>query len=473
MASQIELALLLALAVTASSASVLAAEGDYTTKPSYVLTLPSSTTSFTTVADVFGSNVTTNIDSYPLRGRFIAATGSTVFLQKNFGADLWLPIANIGTDRMDPCFIKISPSGAKIALGTGSGKPIHVFDSSLFSLASPPDLTQTTGVTHYDAYYFDGAWRDERYLFLNGGTDSGSQVFAIDTDDASGTPIPIIPDITNGASGGIAFDAAGDLVTGIGYDFVDTSSTGRTGEVKIWPAASVATALAGTSQLSYATGTIVTEAALSAYPMGFDPSGDLYVGGGDAFGGTGNYGYALVVSSAVVQRVLAGGAPAGVSSSSDLQKIQPDPCHNDDATGVWYAPSLDMMVVTADLASSPPNCATYDMTQPGQGGQQYFAPNAPDSDGDGIPDGADNAYLTPNPDQKDSDGDGWGDADDCDADNDGLFDRADLSALMEALGTKAGDASFAGGYDMNHDGHVDFADFALLKSKWGTTAVCD
>ena len=33
-----------------------------------------------------------------------------------------------------------------------------------------------------------------------------------------------------------------------------------------------------------------------------------------------------------------------------------------------------------------------------------------DTDGDGIPDYADNCWLVPNPDQKDSDGDGIGDA---------------------------------------------------------------
>ncbi len=458
-----------ALGLLSFAARAQAADGDYATKPSYVLTLPSSDLSSTTVADVFGSNVSTSVDGYLLRGRFIAATGTSVFLQKNFGADLWLPIATIGSDRMDPCFLKISPSGAKIAFGTGFGKPLHVFAASLFSVNSPPDLTQAAGVTHYDEDYFDGAWRDERYVFLNGGADSGSQVYAIDTEDPSGTPISIIPDI-RGASGGVAFDAAGDLVVGNGLGY---GADGHTGEIKIWSAAAIAAALAHTEQLSYASGAVVTESALSAWPLGFDPSGDLFVGGGDAFGSSGNYGYAVVVSAEVVQRALAGGAPANVADPADFQKIQPDPCHNDDSTQIWFAPSLDMLVVTANLTSTPPNCATFDTTGPGEAGQQYFAPNAPDSDGDGIPDGADNAYLTPNPDQKDSDGDGWGDADDCDADNDGVFDRADLDALMQAFGSSSSDSNFAGGYDLNHDGRVDFADFSLLAQKWGESAVCD
>ncbi len=187
--------------------------------------------------------------------------------------------------------------------------------------------------------------------------------------------------------------------------------------------------------MSYASsGKVLVEGALSAASLGFDASGNLYVGGGDAFGGSGHYGYAAIVSAAVVQRVLAGGALANPESPADYVKVQPDPCHNDDATNVWYSSALGMLVVTANLSSPAGDCALFDVTQSGPQGQQYFAPDAPDTDGDGIPDGADNAYLTPNPDQTDADGDGWGDASDCDVDNDGAVNRGDLSALMQAFG---------------------------------------
>ncbi len=444
------------------------ADTSYSTQPTYSLTLPSGS-SFSTVADVFGNNVTTHVDGYPLAGRFIAATGSTVYLQKNFGADLWLPVATEPVN-MDPCFLKISPNGSKIALGVGLGKPLYVFPTSLLSVSAPPDISVAAVTTTYTENMYDGAWGDDRYLYINAGLDSGdpnvyrSQIYAIDTSSSGGAPIPIINDIL-GASGGVAFDAAGDLVTGVGYG-------DATGELKIWPASKVALALKGTPLDYGTTGSVLIEGALSAASLGFDSSGNLYVGGGDAFGGSGHYGYAGLISATAVQQVLTGGAQANPDAATDYLKIQPDPCHNDDATNIWFAPSLGMLVVTADLSSKPPDCQEYDYTQSGASGQQFFTPSAPDTDGDGIPDGADNAYLTPNPDQSDADGDGWGDADDCDADNDGQVDRADLNALMNAFGTSSTDAGFAGGYDYDHNGKVDFADVVTFQLRWGGAAVC-
>jgi len=466
---QLMLRLGAAILLLLSFASSARAADGYATKPPYSLTLPGSDLSYGTSADVFDGRITTRVDGFPLAGRFLAATGRTIYLQKNFGADLWLPVATLGPDdTMDPCFIVISPNGEKIALGVGFYKPLIVFDTSLLSVSSPPNLRTTAGVKIWEENMYDGAWRGNRYLFINAGAEFGSQIYAIDTDGTTGAPIPILPDIP-GASGGLTFDTAGNLVTGIGFGYGTTA----TGQLKIWPSSSIDGALAGAALSYLTTGKLVIDGALSAASLGFDASGNLFVGGGDAFGNTGHYGYAGLVSAATVQRVLSGGAPADLGSPADFVKVQPDPCHNDDATNVWYAPSLGMLVVTADLSSKPPDCAQFDVTHSGPDGQQFFSPNAPDSDGDGIPDGADNAFLTPNPDQKDTDGDGWGDAADCDANNDGLVNRGDLSALMSAFGSSTGDANYAGGYDFNHDGHIDFADFAVLETRWGKYAVCE
>ena len=85
---------------------------------------------------------------------------------------------------------------------------------------------------------------------------------------------------------------------------------------------------------------------------------------------------------------------------------------------------------------------------------------SPDSDGDTIPDAADNCSAVKNADQRDADGDGYGSLCDADFDNSCIVNFADL-AIMRA-------AFFTSDPNANMDGlsAVDFADLALLRSRF-------
>jgi hypothetical protein len=426
------------------------------------ITPPYAPDSFTTALAAFPATETRIVDGYPLASRVLAATGHTLYLLQTFGESNWLPVAILDASdpAMDPCFVALTPDGEKIALGGGLDKPLYVFPTSLLSVASPVNLTTaattTAAVKRYDLPYYSGTFDGERWLLLDVGGDvlGTSFVEAIDTDapvmvNDAGAPatvsvIPLIP----GASGGIAVDAAGDLVTGNGWDPSgadgDAGAT-RTGEIMIFSAAVVNAALSGGPAIDYETGGhLVAANLLSADSLGFDSAGNLDVGGGDVFGTTGHYGYADVVSAAVVQRALAGGAPADESNPGEVATVAPDPCKNDDWTGITYVPGVDMLLVGADLETTPPSCAQVDYSMGASPVTLYFPPGAPDSDGNGIPDGAD-------PDFEEQE----------------FYDRAQLSRLVNALDSKTADANFDATVDYDHDGTVGNSDFAFLRSHWG------
>ena len=91
-------------------------------------------------------------------------------------------------------------------------------------------------------------------------------------------------------------------------------------------------------------------------------------------------------------------------------------------------------------------------------------PDGIDTDGDGVPDYRDNAILKPNPDQRDSNGDGYGNVADPDLDQSHLVDAIDLGMLLERFGTNDPDADFDG------DGLVDAVDLSLLVTEFFTKA---
>ncbi len=369
-------------------------DGEYSTGPILsdceiivspkTLTLPHRDPSYFSIAAAFPTTTGHRVEGLPLAGRLLVATGQALFLWQDHGGDSWIPVAEL-TEPMDPGFLAISPDGERIAVGAGYGQPVYILPTKRLSASHPPVLSRTSGVQWYEADYYSGAFYDDRYLLLNGGGFDETSVAAIDLDQPDEVEFTLIGSIP-GASGGIAVDAGGNVVTGVGWDPLDT----RTGEVRIFPAALIRAHLDARSGVLFESdGLLLAPNVLSADSIVFDSDGRLFIGGGDVMGTSGQYGYAVQMESETVARVLAGGSPA---EDSDLLRIQPDPCSNDDTTSVLAVAGLEMLLVSTNQASPPGACEDIDWSFGAPTYAIYFAPHAPDSDGDGIPDAIDPDY---------------------------------------------------------------------------------
>jgi hypothetical protein len=83
-----------------------------------------------------------------------------------------------------------------------------------------------------------------------------------------------------------------------------------------------------------------------------------------------------------------------------------------------------------------------------------------DTDGDGVADSVDDCLLVADPDQRDTDGDGYGNACDPDFNNDGVVNAVDLARLKSVFFKNDALA------DLNGDGVVNAVDLARLKANF-------
>ena len=437
--------------------------------------------SWFTAVEFFRDDATAMIGNFEAKGRLLAATGRKLYLQRNYGSNVWDVVATVA-GAMDPSFVRISRDGSTIALGTGYGAPLLVFPTSMLSVSSPPLLhdgdNPAAGVTAFPVNYYDAAWVDNRYLVINGGQwpgpPYGSGVGVLDTDNPSDLGSGLVVDIP-GASASVGVDEDGNLFTGIGY----ATGPNRTGEIKVWAPGEWSTTPG--SALSYEDNPrVVANHVLSAAYLGADADGNLHVGGGDAFGvgGPTENGYAALISKDVISRVAAPGtpgAPVDEGNSAEYRNFAPDPCANDSATGILYGSWGKGMAVMWNPTNQPEYCvpgSAYDYWLPFVEPRLtvYYPVGAPDADGDGVPDAADNAYLTANAGQQDTDGDGWGNAADADFSNNGKVNSQDFNTFRQAFGSKVGEPNYDEDIDMNSDGKINSGDFTRFRNRFGDSA---
>jgi hypothetical protein len=254
-------------------------------------------------------------------GRIVAVTGLNVFLERTAHSGLFdavgiLDSAEIGA-ATDPSFIRVSPDGSTIAIGAGFEKPVAVFGvGALGTPGAPAALTSGSVARYFDVPHYDAEWQDGTHLALTAATDfTSSFVSLLDTTSEAAAPMnPTIISAIGGASGGVAFDVAGRLYTGNGFDAGPGGSS--TGAIRAFDPSSW---LGGAANFE-AGGFLIGEI-LSASSLHFDLEGNLIVGGGDF--GAGDAGYLGVVHADAIAAALAGMGPIDPTDPLQLRRLDP------------------------------------------------------------------------------------------------------------------------------------------------------
>ena len=267
MGRMLSLVLSSAVLATVSSSAFAAGIGDYALTRTF--TLPSA---------VGVSNPTVLFDNLA-DGRLLAVNETQVLAETAVGSGTFTSLGTIPNfaPTFGPSFLTVSPDGTRAAVGSNGGGAITVFNT-----AAPATATNyTIGDT-------DAAWIDNNRLAVS--NFNGVQVLTLST-----AAVKTVVGNVGGATGGVAFDAAGNLYTGNGYDLAVGGS--ETGTIKRFDKTAWEIAAAGGTALDFEAGTNTVADLLSASSLGFDASGNLFVGGGDFYGTSGDYGYAALVAA--------------------------------------------------------------------------------------------------------------------------------------------------------------------------------
>ncbi|QKK07945.1 MAG: hypothetical protein HND58_06980 [Planctomycetota bacterium] len=167
-------------------------------------------------------------------GRLLMVTGNSVFLESSAGSAVFNEVALLDETRTggstDPAFLTVSPDGQRIAIGTGFGKPVAVFQTSALGTPNAPTtLTSGTLADYFAVGHYDGTWFDNTSLALTAGEfGQPSFVSMLDTTSTPHNPLneTVVTNILGG-SAGIAFDSAGRLYTANGFAYGTGSDTGN------------------------------------------------------------------------------------------------------------------------------------------------------------------------------------------------------------------------------------------------------
>jgi hypothetical protein len=265
---------------------------------------------FTLPAAGPGSGGNVLMDTLP-DGRILVLNGRAVSVETAPQSSVFAPLGNVAgfAPGFGPSFLAVSPDGSRAVAGTNGEGSVVVFDTNNPAATTPFTISDLAG-----------EWIDNQLLAI---TSFGSlQVLNTAT-----SAVETIINIGGGFSGGVTVDADGNLYTGNGFD----SATGgsETGWIKAFSQADWQNALATDTPLDFETDGIPVADLLTAASLGFDASGNMFVGGGDFFGGSGDLGYAALVDASAVAAAFAGSQTAppisSISPAGDLRKLMSPP----------------------------------------------------------------------------------------------------------------------------------------------------
>lgn len=287
-------------------------------------------------------------------GRIIAMTGRTLFVETGVGSGVFAASASLDASILpagaaaDPAFVRISPDGTSIALGLGSGKPVAILPTGAVLGAGGGNIgAATAGVRLYNVSHSGAAWQNGSRLALTAGTfGQPSRVTLLDTlSDPAAPSNPVIIVNIGGASGGIAFDAAGRLFTGNGFDLAAGGGPSTTGTIRAFSPAEWNTP--GGADFETA-GTFIGEV-LSVSGLGFDAEGNLAVGGGDF--GDGDFGYLGLLNGSAIASALAGGGPIDAADPLVLRRLMPAADASAFYSPVFNAATGELLIGYGDFTS--------------------------------------------------------------------------------------------------------------------------
>ncbi len=266
-------------------------------------------------------------------GRLVVVSGADVHIETGvrtgqFALHGELPDADMAG--FGAAFLRVSPDGQRMAVGNNGGalggnEQVGVFDVN--SLAGE----------WFDVAHFDAAWVDDTFLALTAGDFvNPSAVTILDTTsaDPQNPDVVTVIDGIGGASGGIAFDAEGNLYTGNGFEFSGPSVTGT---VKAFANSAWTNAITSEVPLNFESEGQLIIVALSAWPLGFDHEGNLFIGGGD-FSDMDRYDYVGIARGSAVAAAFGGGPPVSSADPDQFLRLDPDKSNNFNFFGAGFNP---------------------------------------------------------------------------------------------------------------------------------------